>query len=237
MARYRALLATNRGTPRKYEIANAADGAEATIYLYDLIDPYWGVGAAQFVKDLAAVTAPVVNLRINSPGGDVFDGRAIATAIREHGSKVVAHVDGLAASAASFIALAADEVVMAPGAMMMIHRASSLAWGNAEDMLHLADVLEKIDDSLVAEYVRETGQEEAQVREWLNAETWFTADEAVQYGFADRLSEEAVAVDNAWDLTVFARGPAAAPVASDSKDADTEHADRVRRLRLLELDA
>lgn len=230
-------MAVNRGTPRRYEIANAADGSEATVYLYDLIDPYWGVSAAQFVKDLVSITAPTINLRINSPGGDVFDGRAIATAIREHGSKVVAHVDGLAASAASFIALAASEVVMAPGSMMMIHRASSLAWGNAEDMIHLAGVLEKIDDSLIAEYVRETGQDEAQVREWLNAETWFTAEEAVDNGFADRISETAPEVDNAWDLSVFARGPAAAPTPSNSMDADEAHADRLRRARLAEISA
>lgn len=231
-------MAANRGTPRRYEIQTKADADEATVYLYDIIDPYWGVGAAQFVKDLAAITAGTIHLRINSPGGDVFDGRAMAVALREHKAKVIAHIDGLAASAASYVALAADEVVIAQGAMYMIHRASTFLWGNAEDIRKVADVLEKIDDSLVAEYVRETGQDESQVRDWVDAETWFTAEEAVEYGFADRVAEADAPVENAWDLSVFARGPSPAPVQDTaSSDADQEHAERVRRLRLIELDA
>ena len=230
-------MAANRGTPRKYEIQTKADADEATVYLYDIIDPYWGVGAAQFVKDLAAITAGTIHLRINSPGGDVFDGRAMATALREHKARVITHVDGLAASAASFIALAADEVEISHGAMFMIHRASTFLWGNSEDVRKVADVLDKIDDSLVAEYARETGQDEEQVREWMTAETWFTAEESVEFGFADRLAEVATPVENAWDLSVFARGPSPAPVQHTESDAEQEHAERVRRLRLIELDA
>lgn len=233
-------MAANRETPRRYEVANAADGETATVYLYDLIDPYWGIGAAQFVRDLAAITAPNIALRINSPGGDVFDGRAIATALREHPANVVAHVDGLAASAASFIALAADEVVMAPGAMMMIHRASSLGWGNAEDLLALAAVLAKIDDTLVADYVRETGNPADTVRAWIEAETWFTADEAVANGFADRISEGAPAADNRWNLAPLGR-PAGDDTekarAEASAKAEADSAERARRVRLIELHA
>lgn len=243
MARLQALLATNRATPRRYEIADAKDGAEATVYVYDLIDAYLGVSAQQFVKDLAGIKASTIHLRINSPGGDVFEGRAIATAIRAHGAKVVAHVDGLAASAASWIALAADEVEIAPGAMMMIHRASSIAWGNADDMLQLAALLEKIDGTLVDEYVRETGNTAENVRTWLDAETWFTAEEAVALGFADRLSEDAPAVDNRWNLSAFPGAPAAAPAAEPVAPAEPEpavtegqskHADNLRRFGLTE---
>lgn len=220
-------------TPRKYEIQAKAD--EATVYLYDIIDPYWGTGAAQFVKDLAALDVATIHLRINSPGGDVFDGRAMATALRQHKAKVIAHVDGLAASAASYVALAADEVEISQGGMFMIHRASSFAWGNAEDLRKLADVLDKIDESLVAEYVRETGQSEDDVRGWFNAETWFTAEEAVEYGFADRIAEDAPDVENKWDLSAF--GYRAPVDQQQDQQADAEHADRVRRLRLVELNA
>jgi ATP-dependent Clp protease, protease subunit len=167
----------------------AATG-EATIYLYDVIDAFWGVSASQFVKDLNAITAPVIHLRINSPGGDVFDGRAIATAIRQHKSKVIAHVDGLAASAASYVAIAATEVEMAPGSFLMIHNAWTIAAGNCEDFLATAAILEKIDQSLVEDYAKCTGCDPEQVKAWMCAETWFTAQEAIDNGFADRMAAD-----------------------------------------------
>lgn len=148
----------------------------------------------------------------------MFEGRAIATAIRGHQSKVVAHIDGLAASAASFIALAADEVEIGRGAMLMIHRAWGWAMGNAAEMRETADVLDKIDESLVAEYVEETGNDEKQIREWLDAETWFSDQEAVDNGFADRIAgsateeaeddEDEPQASAGWDLSAYHRAPA-----------------------------
>lgn len=186
-----------------------ADGPEATVYLYDAIDAYYGVNAESFVKDFNAITAPTIHLRINSPGGDVFDGRAIATAISQHPSNVIAHVDGLAASAASYVAIAADSVEMAPGAFMMIHKAWTLAFGNSDDLLQTAALLEKIDGSLAADYAKKTGKSASQIQEWMSAETWFTADEAVEQGFADSVAKEddPECVENAWDLSVFANAP------------------------------
>lgn len=203
-----ALIAANKDKRKRCEILNA-DGAEATVYLYDAIDSYYGVNAESFVKDFNAITAPTIHLRINSPGGDVFDGRAIATAIAQHPSNVIAHVDGLAASAASYVAIAADKVEMAPGAFMMIHKAWTLAFGNADDLLSTAALLEKIDGSLAADYSKKTGKSVAQVEEWMSAETWFTADEAVSEGFADSVAKEddPECVDNAWDLSIFANAP------------------------------
>lgn len=237
MNRLRQLLASNRSQARRYEIVAKADSAD--IYLYDVIDPFWGVSAAQFVKDLNALTAPTIHLHINSPGGDVFDGRAIATAIRQHPSDVIAHVDGLAASAASFIATAADQVEMAPGAFMMIHRAWGFVAGNAEDLVKIAATLEKIDESLVSDYARETGQSEAQIREWMNAETWFTDQEAVANGFADRVAEADPKAQNRWDLSAFSRAPEAAlppqkPEAPDTHSLEAEHEERQRRFALTE---
>lgn len=246
-----ALVAANRERPKRREIENAT-GPEATVYLYDSIDPYYGVNAEAFVKDFNAITAPTIHLRINSPGGDVFDARAIATAIGQHPSNVVAHVDGLAASAASYIAIAADEVEMAPGSFLMIHKAWTFAYGNSEDLLSTAALLEKIDGYLAADYAKKTGKSSAQIDEWMSAETWFTAEEAVAEGFAGKISEEdPEGVDNAWDLSVFAHAPKqkAAPgpglrhlaevakkIADDeaaaTEQANMENAERLRRFQL-----
>jgi ATP-dependent Clp protease protease subunit len=201
-------MAANRDKPKRREILNA-DGQEATVYLYDAIDSYYGVNAEAFVKDFNAITAPMIHLRINSPGGDVFDGRAIATAISQHPSNVIAHVDGLAASAASYVAIAADSVEMAPGSFMMIHKAWTLAFGNSEDLLSTAALLEKIDGSLAADYAKKSGKAQSQIEQWMSDETWFTAEEAVEQGFADSICEDPDddQVENSWDLSVFAHAP------------------------------
>lgn len=238
-----ALLATNSSKQKRFEVVrNDATPDETTIYLYDVIDPFWGVSAKQFVKELNAIKSSTINLRINSPGGDVFDGRAMATAIAQHPSKIVAHIDGLAASAASYVAISAKEVVMAPGTFLMIHNAWTIAYGNKEELKAVADILEKIDASLVDTYAAETGADKDQVKAWMEAETWFTADEAVAEGFADRISAPASGDEeksNAWDLSAYER-PAAAlvvPKAEDTPEPDTElleaqHAARARRAGL-----
>ncbi len=206
------LLIDNRSAPRRFEVK--AEAEEATVYLYDVIvsdDFFGGVSAQTFVKELNAITAPVIHLRINSPGGDVFAARAIEQAIREHKSKVVAHIDGYAASAASYVALAADEVVIAEGGFYMIHKAWTFAYGNADDLVETAALLEKVDDSLVTTYAKETGQTPEQIREWMAAETWFSAQEAVDYGFADGLAEDAPKA-SAWNLSAYAKAPTAKKV-------------------------
>lgn len=165
----------------------AAEETEATIYLYDEIGP-WGVTADEFAKGLAEVTASTIHLRVNSPGGDVFDARAMVTALRSHHAKVIAHIDGVAASAASFLALACDEVEISDGAMIMIHRPWGWAAGDADELRSTATVLDQIESSMVDDYERKTGQPREQIAAWLAAETWFTAQEAVEYGFADRIA-------------------------------------------------
>lgn len=135
-------------------------------------------------------------------------------AIREHTSTVIAHIDGYAASAASYLALAADEVHIAEGAFFMIHKAWTLAWGNADDLLHMAGVLEKIDESLVTTYARETGQSAEQLRDWMAEETWFNAEESVQYGFADSIAVAAPKNAAEWDFSAYAHAPKQAPAAS-----------------------
>lgn len=205
-----ALIAQNSNRPRRFE-AVAAAGKSTALYLYDIIDPLWGISASSFVKTLNSISTPQIDLHINSPGGDVFDGRAMASAIAAHPSNITAYVDGLAASAASFVALAANDVVMAPGSFMMIHNAWSIGYGNATDLRTLAALLEKIDGSLVEDYVRATGASIDQVKAWMDAETWFTAQEAVDAGLADSVSEsqqqEEEAVSNFWDLRAYKRAP------------------------------
>jgi ATP-dependent Clp protease protease subunit len=215
MNNLRKLYADNRRqAERRFEVRAAADGSAAEVFLYDAIvaDPleaefFGGVAPEPFVKALRALNVGTINLRINSPGGSVFAGRAIEQALRDHPAKVVAHVDGVAASAAAFIAMGADEVVMGKGALMMIHKAWSLAYGNADDLISAAALLEKIDSTQVQTFADRTGQSPEQLNEWLAAETWFTADEAVAAGFADRVAEAAPKAQARWDLSAYAHAP------------------------------
>lgn len=190
------------------------DASEATIYLYDMIvaddmeaEWYGGISPLSFVKTLAEMDVELIHLRINSPGGDVFAGRVMEQAIKNVDAKVVAHIDGLAASAATYVALAADEVVMSEGSLFMIHQAWSMAWGNSEDMLQVAGLLEKIDGTLVKTYAKVTGRSEDEILEWMKAETWFTAEEAISIGFADRIAEEKIKNQIEWDLSAYMKTP------------------------------
>ncbi|QTD94334.1 Clp protease ClpP [Burkholderia anthina] len=206
------LLNDNRSAPRKFEIRNDANG-DATVYLYDVIaaDDWWGgISAASFVQQLASISAPNIHLRINSPGGDVFEARAMAQAIREHASNIIAHVDGYAASAATFLAIACEKVIMAEGSMFMIHRGSCLAWGTGDDLRATAELLDKVDASLVASYAKKTGQSDDDIIAWMDAETWFSADEAVELGFADELATDDMPENSSrWNLSAYANHPKA----------------------------
>jgi len=218
------LINDNRQSPRRFEVLADASG-DATVYLYDVIvsdDWYGGVSAASFVQQLAQLNAPNIHLRINSPGGDVFAARAMEAAIREHPSNIVAHVDGVAASAASFLAIACDQVVMSDGAFMMIHRGSCMAWGTGDDLRATAALLDKVDASLVTSYANKTGQSADDIAAWMAAETWFTAGEAVELGFADEVAAGS-APSNAgkWNLSAYSNTPPLAtgqPSASEPPD-------------------
>lgn len=201
------LFADNEQKPRRYEInAKAEDAAE--VFVYDAIGGMWGIQASQFAKDLKSLKASLIHLRINSPGGEVDAARAMSTAIAQHPARVVAHIDGLAASAASVMMLAADEIEITAGAFVMIHNPHALAFGSASDHMAVSEVLSKYADSLAADYMRRTGKDEATVRAWMDAETWFSAQEAVDAGLADRIVET-TAAKNEWNLTAYRNAPAA----------------------------
>lgn len=235
--RIEQLLHDNAHTPRRYVCQVDANEDAATLWLYDVIgaDAWGGVGAARFAQDVAAIQAPVIHLRINSPGGDVFDARAMATALRAHPARIVAHIDGLAASAASYVALAADEVEISDGAFLMIHNAWGVVLGNRHDLLEMALTLEKIDASIAADYQRKSGQDPATVQRWMDAETWFTAQEALAVGLVDRVTDSSTASTEAaaqqrWNLSAYADAPLLQPRASPAGDAR----ERWRRLAVIE---
>lgn len=172
--------------------AKADKPEEAEISIYDEIG-FWGVTAQAFISDLKNLgDVKSIVLSVNSPGGSVFDGLAIYNALkgmRNKGVHITGRVMGIAASAASFVIMAANTIEMPENSMMMVHYASGLAWGNAEDMRETADILDKIDASIVGIYTARTGKSEEDVRALLAAETYMTASEAKANGFADNVTD------------------------------------------------
>lgn len=124
---------------------------------------------------------------LNSPGGSVIVGSEIYTMLRSYNGRVRVVIDGIAASAASVIAMAGDEVVMSPTAYMMIHRSSTWAAGNAADMAHAAEALQEIDKGIVAAYALKTGRSEDELLDMMTCETWMNAARAKELGFCDRI--------------------------------------------------
>ena len=196
---------------QKWYRMEAKEGSTADVYIYDAIDSWYGVDASLFVRELAELDVDTINLFVNSPGGSVFDGVAIMNALRRHPAQVIATVDGLAASAASFIIQAADEVIMGLGSELMIHDASSICWGNAADMAETSALLGQLSANIAEIYAERAGGTAAEWREAMLAETWYTADEAVKAGLADRVEKRKATGNgtddsstNSFDLTVFA---------------------------------
>nr|DAS49239.1 MAG TPA: major capsid protein [Bacteriophage sp.] len=173
--------------------AKANDTAEISIY--DEIG-FWGVSAASFAQDLKSCgnNLKQINLHIHSPGGDVFDGIAIYNLLKNHPANVTVYIDGLAASMASVIAMAGNEVIMPENAMMMIHKPWGIQGGDAEDMRKYADLLDKVENTLIPAYANKTGKTPEELAEMLSAETWLNGKECVEQGFADKLAEPLVAM-------------------------------------------
>lgn len=183
------------GVEAKLEVRNAKAADVAEVLIYDEIG-YWGVTAKDFSKALSEITAPNITVRINSPGGDVFDGLAIYNALKAHPATVTAVVDGLAASAASFIALAADTVQGHEASMVMIHKAWGLAIGNADDAREFASTLDKIDGQLAGIYAAKTGKDKDAILADMAEDLWLTAEEAQAYGLLDTVIPAKAEDDN-----------------------------------------
>ncbi len=186
----------------------------AVMRLYDPIDSWggdWGVSAKEFAQALNALPEDTeeIRLHINSPGGEVWEAIAILNQLRSHKAKIVAHVDGIAASAASVIAAGASETIMGRNATAMVHDAWGFAIGNAADMTDTATMLDKISNNLASIYADKSGGTAEEWRDIMRAETWFNADEAVEAGLADRVApveqeDQEKAARARFDLTMFA---------------------------------
>ncbi|GHH30232.1 hypothetical protein GCM10018792_76460 [Streptomyces rubradiris] len=168
-----------------YRISNAASADEAEVMLYDEVGGWLGATADEFIADLRGITAPSIRLRVNSPGGSVFEGVAIANALRSHPAQVTVQVDGIAASIASVIAMAGDRIEMAPNTMLMIHDASGVCMGNAADMEEMAELLDLISDNIADAYAQRAGGTRDEWRARMRAETWYLPEDAVAAGLAD----------------------------------------------------
>lgn len=190
-----------------FRIVNSADGEDTTkVYIYDEIG-FWGTSARNFLKQLLDIDSSKIELHLNTPGGDVFDGIAIYNTLKQHPAEVTVVVDALAASAGSFIAQAGDRVVMTRNATMMIHDASAFAYGDAALFEEMLGVLNKLSDNIADIYAFNAGGTVAEWRGLMKAETWFNASEAVEAGLANEMLdvEDASAEDakNKWDLSIF----------------------------------
>lgn len=186
----RALAAFRAGPTGGLAVRAAAANEPAEILLYDEIG-FWGVTASDFVQALAQAGAGRVRVRINSPGGDVFDGLSIYNALKNHPGGAETVVDGLAASAASFIAMAGQPVVMNEASMFMVHNAAGVVVGNKADLTHAAGVLGQIDAQLAAIYAGKTGKPVAEIAAMMDAETWITSTDAAAQGFCDTVLKAA----------------------------------------------
>jgi len=187
-----------------YSICALTDGAEISIY--DEIGAY-GVSAKAFLADLGKLPdAAPLTLRLNSPGGSVFDAVAIYNALQRHAGNVTVSIDGIAASAASYIAMAGDEIIMPENAFLMIHDPSGMVMGTAGDMRSMAKALEKIGASLIKGYAAKSGKSEKDIAKLMAKETWLDSAEAVGMGLADTLAAP-VKMAASFDVSGFQNTP------------------------------
>lgn len=231
----KALYALVAPEPR-LEVRAAAADKPAEILIYDEIG-YWGVTAKDFTKALIDAGEGPIVVRINSPGGDVFDGIAIHNAIKQRGN-VTAVVDGVAASAASFIMIAADTVSVHEAAMVFVHKAWGFTVGNEDDHLEQAITLGKIDGVLASMYAEKTGKPVDDMSAVMRAETWFTSSEALAAGLVDEVlkAPEKPAARAAGDMVIVAAiEPEDPAIAEAAARTANQIAIRQRLLRLAEV--
>jgi ATP-dependent Clp endopeptidase proteolytic subunit ClpP len=217
-----------------YTIKASAAGGPAEIMIYDEIG-YWGITAKKFVSDLKNISdATSINLRINSPGGDVFDGIAIYNALKGLGIPITTYVDGLAASMASVIAMVGNPVIMPENAMMMVHKPWGASSGDANAMRDYADLLDKVESVLIPAYTAKTGKSHDEIAALLEEETWLSGAECVAHGFADQLIESvrAMACIESKRIEEFERMPESLKGMITSPKASTDINARAEQNRL-----
>ncbi len=212
-----------------------------TLYVYDIIDKDYGVSALGVIDAINNIKADTLNVRINSPGGDVFESRAIKSALRNFSGKKIAYIDGLCASAATSIALECDEIVMASDSFFMIHNAHVLTYGDKNRLVEVAGFLEKIEQAIVKEYTEKSGKPESEIVQMMNSETWMTAEDALNNGFVDSITETS-GVKNVWNLSAYEKPPKAlteqpkkseSEIPKNTSGASTTNANRLKLLEIL----
>lgn len=197
---YRPLAKLREGKVDWYEIKN--QGSNAEIMIYDEIG-YLAITAKDFVRDLNNIQSATIDIHLNTPGGEVFDGLAIYNALKSHPASITTYVDGIAASIGSVIAMAGDRVVMAKNASMMIHDGMGMVAGNAQDMQNMMVLLDKTSNNIASIYAEKTMTKPDKWREMMKAETWFSAEEALEAGLADEIAGSNKEIENKWDLSIF----------------------------------
>lgn len=190
----------------------AVDGVENTITIFDVIGEDWWSGGGFTAKRCSAALRAIGNkdvvVQVNSPGGDMFEGIAIYNMLRQHPAKVTVHVMGWAASAASILAMAGDEIVMGLGTFMMVHNAWGVVIGNRHDMRTSADLFDGFDSAIADIYEARTLGDRKSIEKLMDAETFMGPSEAVKNGFADRIDDGLIAAEasaNEGDRAIFAR--------------------------------
>lgn len=193
MAMAAAAINSSTAPANSWYSIKAKGTGHAEILIYEEIGG-WGISAQRFARDLKALgDISRIDLRIHSPGGDVFEGMAIYNLLDSHPATVDVYIDGLAASMASVIAMAGDTIYMPENAMMMVHKPWGIQGGDADEMRRYADLLDKVEDNLVSAYVKKTGKTADEIKALLKEETWMGGREAVAAGFADKTTESLTA--------------------------------------------
>ena len=196
-------MTTPTSTPKFYALEKTGNN-ETTVTLYDEIGAF-GAGSKEFLADLGKLSGQHIHLRINSPGGSVVEGTAIYNALRRHEGGLTVHIDAMAASMASVIAMAGEPVYMADNALLMIHNPWTVSMGESKDLRKEADLLDKLKVNLRNAYVRKTGINAEEIGAMMDAETWLDAVEAVALGFADAIEEGVAAAATATPEMLRAR--------------------------------
>jgi ATP-dependent protease ClpP protease subunit len=184
--------------------AEGVKSAKAEIFVYDEIGGY-GIQATNFIQDLENLgEVEQIDLRISSPGGSIIEGNVIYNAIKRHPANVTVYIDGMAASMASVIAMAGDEIIMADNALLMIHNPWTVSIGDSEQLRKDAELMDKMKSAIINAYGRSNYSEE-ELEELMNSETWFTANEAIEAGLVDGTTEGIKAAASIAELEACAK--------------------------------
>jgi len=227
-----------RSRANKKEIQDKSP-TEATIYLYGDIGGWAGIDHQEWIKEFNALSADTIHLRVDSSGGDIFAARAMKTCIEQHKGKVIAHVDGLAASAASFMIMGADEIEIVDGGFIMVHKAMSmidiLGYFNEDDLEDLCEEMQKemqlhskINDAIASDYAKKTKKKKEECLVWMEEETWFTAQESLDADLVDRIYD-GEPVNGAYDLSIYAKVPETLNIRNQSSSKIKRAAEKALR--------